>query len=59
MFSSLAKVLMGIAGARERTNASESKVNPLPSRAQGTGTRWMPQESQWTLGTLAVRQAPY
>ena len=51
----LAKVLMGIAGARERTNASKSQVNPLPSHAQGTGTKWMPQASQWTLGTLAVR----
>ena len=54
MFSSFARVLMGMAGARERTNASKSKVNPLPSRAQGTGTRQTPQESQWTLGTLAI-----
>ncbi|GEM_PF-3705161 len=55
MFTPFAKVLMGIAGARERTNASKSQVNPLPSHAQGTGTKWMPQASQWTLGTLAVR----
>ena len=33
----------------------EKQSKPAASRAQGTGTRWTPQEPQWTLGTLAVR----
>ena len=43
-----------MAPARVTIRASINWVNPLPSRAQGTGT-WavLPQASQRTRGTLA------
>ena len=37
------------------TNASNSRVKPLSGRAHGTSTVLMPQVSQRTRGTRAVR----
>lgn len=37
------------------TMASDSSVNPLPGRAQGTSTSFTPHASQWTLGIRAWR----
>src|SRR6516162_2123904 len=48
-----ATALTGIAATMVMTNASNSKVKPLPGRAQGTVTVLMPHLSQRTRGARA------